>query len=920
MDFLKAHKCDLVLTRQILKVNGEEILCFANSRNAQPQCCRVAVLEPVEIPPGTEMIVVVYTKGIIDRNGTGLIEADTKFLHTKGLLVAKALVCPTTGTVPIRFANPYAQSYKLYKDTIVASYEAVEPEQLVSVSKVQSEEYETYSERDLPEHLQELYKKSTQQLNSEQQSRLKNLLVEYQNQFSKDSYDIGRTTLLEHHINIVPGTRPIKQQPYRLPLAKRRDAETEIKHMAEQDLIEPPTSPWSSPAIIVPKKNGGIRFCIDYRRLNKVTIPDSMPLPRCLDSLDALGGSKWFSTLDLRSGFFQVPLDKESRPLTAFCIPGSGLWQFKVVPFGSMASPAVFERVMERVFAGLTFISLLLYLDDIIVFGKTFDMHLQNLREVLQRLAEANLKLNPEKCVFFQTQVSFLGHCVSEEGVSVDPEKTKVVQNWPVPRNVTELRSFVGLCSYMRKFIAGFSSICKPLHILTQKDQKFAWNDQAQAAFEKLKVALTTAPVLGFPVESQGMFIVDADASNDAIGSVLLQEQDGQERVISYYSKCFKKAERRYCTTRKELLAVVCSIKHHHHYLYGRRFKVRSDHGSLRWLMNFKICEGALARILETISIYDFFVEHRPGIIHRDADSISRRPCLDQECAHCERFEKRYSENSPGLATRNIGVISVESVKQGESQSKDDMPRFEQKLKGSKPSEDSLFETSMCSEEGPLQIHSLTKDTECSLKGGIRQNTSPTPEGPLNESESSLLESETLQSQRVNENCNMSLGCDAIRVNETTRGKHLEPSNSVETQLSCNSRVPETTLGGTLSMGEYRDASLLHCTEDTDSDSSYYDAEEGRQETVVEEGKQQTETGSAYVRNTELVNIDCLAPENIRSEQDQQPEIHMIKQWKSENKRPTWSHVEQFCPELKAYWSAWDSLVLIRIRIRIVYW
>ena len=190
------------------------------------------------------------------------------------------------------------------------------------------------------------------------------------------------------------------------------------------------------------------------------------------------------------------------------------------------------------------------------------------------------------------------------------------------------------------------------------------------------------------------------------------------------------------------------------------------------------------------------------------------------------------------------------------------------------------------------------------IKRGIRQNTSPTPEGPLNESERSLLESETLQSQRVNENCNMSLGCDAIRVNETTRGKHLEPSNSVETQLFCNSRVHETTLGGTLSMVEYRDASLLHCTEATDSDSSYYDAEEGRQKTDVEEGRQQTETGSAYVRNTELVNVDCLAPENIKSEQDPQPEIHMIKQWKSENKRPTWSQVAQYCPELKAYRSA----------------
>ena len=797
MDFLKAHHCDFVLTRQILKVNGEEVLCFANSRSAQPRCCRVAILELVEIPPECEIIVPGYTKGVINKIGTGLIEADNKFFQNKGLVVAKALVCPTTGTVPIRIANPYAQSYKLYKNTIVASYEPVETEQLVPVNKVQTDEpvLAACSQRDLPEHLQELYAKSTQNLDSEQQSKLKDLLIEYQNQFSKDSYDIGRTTILEHHINVKPGTKPIKQQPYRLPMAKRRDAENEIKRMAECDLIEPSTSPWSSPAIIVPKKNGGIRFCIDYRRLNKVTIPDSMPLPRCDDSLDALGGSKLFSTLDLRQGFFQIGLDSQSRPLTAFCIPGSGLWQFKVVPFGSMTSPAVFERVMERIFAGLTFNSLLLYLDDIIVFGQNFDIRLENLREVLKRLAASNMKLNCDKCLFFHTQVSFLGHRVSSEGISVGPEKTKVVRDWPVPRNVTELRSFVGLCSYMRKFIAGFSSICKPLHVPTQKDQKFGWNDQAQAAFEKLKVALTTAPVLGFPQTSKGMFTVDADSSNDAIGSVLIQEQDGQEKVISYYSKCFNKAERRYCTTRKELMAVVLSIKHHHHYLYGRRFRVRSDHGSLRWLINFKICEGALARILETLSIYDFFVEHRPGFLHRDADSISRRPCVDQECAHCERFEKKYSENTPGLATRNI--VSGESVTKGESKTKDEVPKCEQKLNGLVPSGERLDKMSMCTEEGPLQTHSSANDEECISKGGIRMVTPPTHEGPVREREISPLDVETSQSQRVKENCRLCEGFDATWVKQTTQAKHIEPNNRVETPSSCYSRVQTTTLGGT---------------------------------------------------------------------------------------------------------------------------
>ena len=632
--------------------------------------------------------------------------------------------------MPVRIVNPFAQSYKLYKNTIVATYEPIEPELLVSVNTTQFKDSptETCRDKELPEHMKELYSESSKLLNSEEQSQLKNLFINYQNQFSKDSHDLGRCTLLEHHIDIVPGTRPIKQQPYRLPLAKCRDAEVEIAAMAERDLIEPSTSPWSSPAIIVPKKNGGIKFCIDYRRLNKVTIPDSMPLPRCDDSLDALGGSKWFSILDLRQGFFQVGLDKESRLLTAFCIPGSGLWQFKVVPFGSMTSPACFERVMERLFTGLTFVSLLIYLNDIIVFGKTFDIHLRNLEEVFKRLSEAHMKLNSDTCRLFQLTVSFLGHQVSEAGISVDAEKTKAVREWPVPRNVSELRSFIGLCSYMRKFINGFSSICKPLHVLTPKDQKFLWNSECQDAFEKLKVALTSAPVLGFPQESEGIFICDADASNDALGSCLSQVQNGQERVIGYYSKCFYKAEWRYCTTRKELVAIVSSIKHWHHYLYGRHFKVRSDHGSLRWLMNFKICEGALARILETLAIYDFEIEFRQGSRHTNADSLSPRPCSDQEGAHCERFEKRYNEETnPGLATRNIGLLSKESVKKGESQLTAKIERgSEQKLKGYNPSDDCKL--SMCLEEGPLQTQCSLKETECLSTEGSERTLLPLKE------------------------------------------------------------------------------------------------------------------------------------------------------------------------------------------------
>ena len=708
---------------------------------------------------------------------------------------------------------------------------------------------------------------------------------------------------MEHHINVLPDTKPIKLHPYRLPLAKRKDAEKEIKAMAEQDLIEPSTSPWSSPAIIVPKKNGGVRFCIDYRRLNQVTIPDSMPLPRCDDSLDALGGSKWFSTLDLRSGFHQLGLTKESRPYTAFCTPGSGLWQFKVVPFGARNSPAVFERLMEKAFAGLTYRTLLIYLDDIIVYGKTFDIHLQNLEEVFQRLAEANLKLNPEKCVFFHTQVSFLGHLVSESGISVDPEKTRAVQNWPVPRNVTEVRSFIGLCSYMRRFISGFSSICKPLHLLTQKDHTFEWTDECQKAFDTLKTALTTAPILGFPQESQGEFIVDCDASNDALGAVLSQVQDGQERIISYYSKCFSKSERRYCTTRKELLAVVSSIKHYHHYLYGRHFKVRSDHGSLQWLMKFRICEGQLARFLETLSTYDFTIEYRAGLRHNNADSLSRRPCLDQDCAHCKRFEKRYTDKVPGLATRNIGVMNAESVDEGECLMNDGLKSvFEHPMEGQDLSEKGSCGMGKCSEEGPFIELSSVKEPECTLTGGIRSDTTPYTVCHGKESENLLLDADELQHPEIDENAVECLGCDPTRVSATTRGKHLQLRNGMEAQFPCDSGVPDTAPGGTLNTREGIDTYALYCTEGTDSDCSYY---------IDEEGRQEFEVGSVCARAVDAVDIDCLTPESIRIEQDNQTEIQLIKQWKAEGRKPDWSEIARYGPELKAYWSTWDSMLIV---------
>lgn len=267
---------------------------------------------------------------------------------------------------------------------------------------------------------------------------------------------------------------------------------------------------------------------------------------------------------------------------------------------------------METVLAGLQWDKCLVYLDDIIVVGKSFENMMENLQHVFQRLHQAGLKLKAKKCNLFATRVSYLGHIISKDDISTDPEKVRAVAEWPVPATVTELRSFLGLCSYYRRFIQNFAAVAKPLHRLTEKGRKFLWNKEAQEAFEVLRNKLITAPILALP-DITKPFVLDTDASNEAIGAVLSQNIDGTERVIAYASRTLTKSERKYCVTRKELLAVVHFEKHCRHYLYGKRFLLHTDHGSLKWLLRFKNPEGQLARWLEVISTYDMEIEHIPG-------------------------------------------------------------------------------------------------------------------------------------------------------------------------------------------------------------------------------------------------------------------------------------------------------------------
>lgn len=502
-----------------------------------------------------------------------------------------------------------------------------------------------------------VWRQNCEGLHPEQQAQLWELLLTYRHSFATNPEDVGRTHMVQHSID-TGEARPIKLRPRRQPLARQEATEEALKEMREAGIIEPSDSPWTSPVVMVPKKDGKWRFCVDYRRLNDVTEKDSYPLPRIDESLDLVAGSKWFSSLDLRSGYWQVALSPAARPKTAFST-GRGLWQFTVMPFGLCNAPATFERLMEKVLVGLPPTECLVYLDDLLVHGKTFQAALASLREVLRRVTEAGLKLHPEKCQFLRKEVTFLGHRVGEDGISTEPCKVTAVRDWPTPINLRQLRGFLGLASYYRRFVQGFATIAAPLHCLLRKGEPFEWTQERREAFDSLKMALCQSPVLA-PPDPHSTFLLDTDASDEGIGAVLSQPGSDGEQVVAYYSRSLSKTERRYCVTRRELLAVVESVRHFRHYLCGLPFTVRTDHAALQWLLTFREPEGQVARWIEQLQAFNYSIQHRAGEKHANADALSRRPCAQEGCAHCDRREQKEAELSSGSTEQCCTLVPVE--------------------------------------------------------------------------------------------------------------------------------------------------------------------------------------------------------------------------------------------------------------------
>lgn len=453
-----------------------------------------------------------------------------------------------------------------------------------------------------------------------QQSRLDALIAEYVDVFSTK---LETTPFAEHAIKLTDDT-PIAVPPYRMSPARKQYLKNELDKMLADDIIEECESPYAAPVVLVPKRDGSLRLCVDYRRLNAVTVPDRYPLPRVDDLLHATKPYKYMSTIDLRSGYWQVPVKPEDRDKTAFTTP-FGNFRFKKMPFGLRNAPSTFQRLMDRLRSGLTGMLILIYLDDLIILSSTFDEHIRNLRAVLERLRQFKLHANLDKCHFMLPEIKYLGHVITHDGIKPDPSKISAIAEMKTPSNVKELLTFLQTGSWFRRFVPNHAAVARPLSDLTKRNTPWTWGPAQEEAFCTLKKLLTSTPILQ-QADPDKPYILRTDASKYALGAVLMQGETPDQHPVEYASRLLTAAERNYSTTEREALAVLWAMERFRGYVEGAQVSVISDHQPLRWLMSLKSPSGRLARWALALQSYDLNIDYTPGRQNVIADMLSRPP------------------------------------------------------------------------------------------------------------------------------------------------------------------------------------------------------------------------------------------------------------------------------------------------------
>jgi len=575
-------------------------------------------------------------KVTIPGNSTKIVKLPTKlangdYIIQQGQLDEKCnideiITSVENNLINVRLTNPTSEPYHAKIDTNELETKKVRPLNEYIISNEVHFHAEKHSNVDLTNI-------RTDHLNAEEKRELFKVLDKNRHVLFDPNGPLHFTDQIQHEIKTTDEV-PIHVKTYRFPFKHKEEVRRQIKDMLDKKIIQESFSPWSAPIWIVPKKMDASgkqkwRLVIDYRKLNQKTIDDRQPLPNITDLLDKLGKSNYFSTLDLASGFHQIQMNPNSIEKTAFNTE-DGHYEFLRMPFGLKNAPATFQRMINHVLRDYVNKICLVYMDDVIVFSTSLQEHIKNLELILNRLSEKGLKIQMDKCEFLRKEVLFLGHKITTKGIEPNPDKIRAIQNFPIPKTTRDIKSFIGLAGYYRKFIQNFAKITKPLTSCLRKNSKIEHTNEFINSVNKIKDILTNRPILQYP-DFYKPFIVTTDASNFALGAVLSQKNDkGQDLPISYISRTLNQSETNYSTIEKELLGIVWACKMFRPYLYGNKFTLKTDHKPLTWLFSLKDPQSKLVRWRLKLEEYDYEIEYIKGKSNQVADALSRIP--NQEC------------------------------------------------------------------------------------------------------------------------------------------------------------------------------------------------------------------------------------------------------------------------------------------------